>query len=221
MTDRPPAERAVDLEHGEECHSDCTSGRICDCGAETIRDLRAEVERLTASADRFARALDQDRRDLVKDWNAEVYNARKDRDQERRMADATAVHLTQALEKVAALEGVCRNHEGTISVMNDGLRATMAREDLLAAQVATLTAERDVARAEAATVDAQRRGTGAAIPEIAARERANEREGCAQLANWHLNNIERLRPSANDGWLKGYRDACADLETAIRAREAK
>lgn len=47
---------------------------------------------------------------------------------------------------IAALEGVCRNHEGTISVMNEGLRATMAREDILAARVATLTAERDAAR---------------------------------------------------------------------------
>ena len=63
-------------------------------------------------------------------------------------------------------------------------------------QGATLTAERDAARTE-------------------------EREYCARLANWHLNNIERLRPSANDGWQKGYIDACADIETAIRARGAK
>lgn len=32
---------------------------------------------------------------------------------------------------VAALEGVCRNHEETISVMKAGLMATMAREGLL------------------------------------------------------------------------------------------
>ena len=47
MTDRPPGERA-DLEHGEECRSAWADDRICDCGAETIRDLRAEVERLKA-----------------------------------------------------------------------------------------------------------------------------------------------------------------------------
>lgn len=54
------------------------------------------------------------------------------------------------IDEVEALQGVCRNHEGTISVMNEGLRATMAREDLLVQQVATLTAERDAAREEVA-----------------------------------------------------------------------
>lgn len=34
-------------------------------------------------------------------------------------------------DMVAALEGVCRNHEGTIASMKDGLLATMAREDQL------------------------------------------------------------------------------------------
>ena len=149
------------------------------------------------------------------------------------------------IDEVEALQGVCRNHEGTISVMNEGLRATMAREDLLVQQVATLTAERDAAREEVAM---GRKAMGILAFELermkaerdAARQQLEdlayshslcgdlrdecinaETEACAQLANWHLNNIERLRPSANDGWLKGYRDACADLESAIRARGAK
>lgn len=115
----------------------------------------------------------------------------------------------------------------------------------LAEKVATLTAERDAAREEVAM---GRKAMGILAFELermkaerdAARQQLEdlayshslcgdlrdecinaETEACAQLANWHLNNIERLRPSANDGWLKGYRDACADLESAIRARGAK
>lgn len=50
-------------------------------------------------------------------------------------------------------------------------------------------------------------------------ELAREREAMAALANWHLNTaaIAVTEPER----LRGYRDACADIETAIRARGAK
>lgn len=207
MTDRPPAERAG-LEHNPKtchiCMNPNLHGEQAPDPLELENDrLRASIEGITATLDATVAAFAREREALQAKCDAErkereVWAARA-RDYCKSWDDSRAA--ADRLQTVA-------------------FQAQNAAIDL-AQQVATLTAERDVARAEAATVDAQRRGTVAAIPEIAARERANEREGCAQLANWHLNNIERLRPSANDGWLKGYRDACADLETAIRARGAK
>lgn len=72
MTDRPPAERDVDPEHGDECRSVWADDRVCDCGAETIRDLRAEVERLQDSiyAERKEREVWAARaRDYCKSWD--------------------------------------------------------------------------------------------------------------------------------------------------------
>lgn len=63
-------------------------------------------------------------------------------------------------------------------------------------QVATLTAERDAAVAMAKA----------------------EREACANVANLLLNDADRhIHDPVRLG---GYRDACADLETAIRARKS-
>lgn len=109
-------------------------------------------------------------------------------------------------------------------------------------QATTLTAERDAERAEVerlkkgiegigATLDAvvgeanrQRVGWTADLATLVAERDAAvamakaEREACANVANLLLNDADRhIHDPVRLG---GYRDACADLETAIRARKS-
>ena len=85
--------------------------------------------------------------------------------------------------------------------------------DRLREQVATLAAERDATRQQLEDLAYSHSLCGDLRDECI----NAETEACARLANRHINNV---CPGSLERE-KGYRDACADLESAIRARGAK
>lgn len=229
MTEKPTREEMAASHDPRTCPK-CCAERHGDQAEdeETLELLRLRAEHaecLDLIAQSRPHPLSQGMR--LPDWIRLAAEHLRRSEQERVRLDGEAIGLRAEVAKLKARveSAFALQHRSSVDCANERAAWEMEAEELRRrvneARAATVEANQALAEMTASrdsiagTLDAVLLSSNQAMNHA----REDERSKLATLANEHLNEVPAMAIHQSSDWKRGYRDACADIETAIRSRK--